>query len=472
MATCNIILFTYEEVTKWYFVLAGFTSIISVGVWLCLQVRYWRRCSNCLLEKQIGTCKDDSLVRVPPQERSESLISETTISLSTILTPILTPKQSTLPLFQESSRKSYSQTSESHGKVQVMMVSEDDVHVCVIQAILWEPTKYVLLIFKTFQECMDYLASSPIIPDVLILDLDGLYDDAIAFCKHVRDEYNTIELPILLTASPCLEKQLVDALEIGASDYILKPVRRQELIQRVSIQLNMKTQYYYQQDMRVNDAILHNILPRHAVDRIKRGKTYFADEHECVTILFTDICGFTNIASCWKILQVVEMLNDMFSSFDALCLHNDVYKVETIGDSYMCVSGLSRNSNACRNAAQMMRMALDMIEVIESMNDSKKYDKEIAIRVGMHSGPVHSGVVGRIRPRYCLFGDTVNTASRMESNGFKNIVQMTEVTYQLLDEISKCQITALKSRMIKGKGEMSTYVFGQLENVPPDLFLP
>lgn len=384
---------------------------------------------------------------------------------------ILTPRQSSLQL-KEPSRKSFSQLTNSFGKVQIIVVGDDELNQCVIEAILWDSTKYMLLPMPTCADCIEHLTSVSIVPDLVIIDLDGITEDIHTFCKHIRKVYCPIELPILLTACSSFEDKFVNALESGANDYIIKPIRKQELIQRMTIQLNIKNQHYKQQELSLNEAILHNILPQHAVERIKRGKTYFADEHECVTILFTDICGFTNIAASWPILHVVEMLNDMFSRFDALCIHHDVYKVETIGDSYMCVAGLSmRQNNGRRHATQMTKMAIDMLCIVQSMNSSKNYDKEIAIRIGMHSGPVHSGVVGRIRPRYCLFGDTVNTSSRMESCGFKNVIQMTESTFNLLEEGLKNGVRRLKTRDIKGKGEMCTYVCAPcLDSIPSNLF--
>ncbi|GIY76827.1 soluble guanylate cyclase 88E [Caerostris darwini] len=190
---------------------------------------------------------------------------------------------------------------------------------------------------------------------------------------------------------------------------------------------------------------------------------------DSVTILFSDVVTFTEICSRITPMQVVSMLNSMYSIFDQLTEKHDVYKfqVETIGDAYMVVSGAPENEE--RHPEKICQMALDMVVVIGDLKDPSTGDS-LKIRVGVHTGPVVAGVVGLKMPRYCLFGDTVNTASRMESTSEALKIHISEKTRAKLD-LSEWDISDRGTITIKGKGEMKTYwLHGRLK--PPLAFNP
>uniref|UniRef100_A0A667WFL9 guanylate cyclase n=1 Tax=Myripristis murdjan TaxID=586833 RepID=A0A667WFL9_9TELE len=207
------------------------------------------------------------------------------------------------------------------------------------------------------------------------------------------------------------------------------------------------------------EALLYAMLPRHVANQLKEGKTVEAGEFEVCNILFSDVVTFTNICAACEPIHIVHMLNSMYSKFDRLTNVHDVYKVETIGDAYMVVGGVPvpRESHACRVANFALGMRTAAREVTNPVTD-----KPIQIRVGIHTGPVLAGVVGQKMPRYCLFGDTVNTASRMESHGVPDHIQLSPTTYSVLmdtgfDLRERGQID------VKGKGQMTTYfLFGNL----------
>ncbi|XP_045732371.1 atrial natriuretic peptide receptor 1 isoform X1 [Mirounga angustirostris] len=212
----------------------------------------------------------------------------------------------------------------------------------------------------------------------------------------------------------------------------------------------------YLEERRKAEALLYQILPHSVAEQLKRGETVQAEAFDSVTIYFSDIVGFTALSAESTPMQVVTLLNDLYTCFDAVIDNFDVYKVETIGDAYMVVSGLPVR-NGLLHAREVARMALALLDAVRSFRIRHRPQEELRLRIGIHTGPVCAGVVGLKMPRYCLFGDTVNTASRMESNGEALKIHLSSETKAVLEEFGGFELELRGDVEMKGKGKVRTY---------------
>ncbi|KAL8603623.1 hypothetical protein ACOMHN_005565 [Nucella lapillus] len=183
------------------------------------------------------------------------------------------------------------------------------------------------------------------------------------------------------------------------------------------------------EEKRKTEALLYSILPRPVADSLRNGRQVTAECFEASTVFFSDIVGFTVLSSRSTPMQIVHLLNNLYTTFDSIIEKHNVYKVETIGDAYMVVSGVPNRTT--QHAYHVSLMALEIMAATKRFAIPHIPDERLSIKAGLDSGSVCAGVVGIKMPRYCLFGDTVNTASRME-------------TYSKADKIH-------------GKGEMETW---------------
>jgi len=216
-----------------------------------------------------------------------------------------------------------------------------------------------------------------------------------------------------------------------------------------------RTQNYLEEKKKCEN-LLHELLPPTVASKLIHKQTVEAESFSAVTIYFSDIVGFTNLSSASTPMEIVALLNDLYTCFDSIVQSYDVYKVETIGDAYMVVSGLPLE-NGDNHAREIARMSLSILEKVGKFVIRHRPQDQLKIRIGLHTGPCVAGVVGIKMPRYCLFGDTVNTASRMESNGEPFKIHMSASTAKLLQTFSTFQVEERGELEIKGKGKMITY---------------
>ncbi|XP_054868650.1 uncharacterized protein LOC118470921 [Amphiprion ocellaris] len=228
-----------------------------------------------------------------------------------------------------------------------------------------------------------------------------------------------------------------------------------EWIQNYAQSLKEKTEDLKRQRQLAED-LLHQMLPKSVAKQLRQHKHVEAESYEKVTIFFSDIVGFTSISASCTPLQVVEMLNNLYMCFDTRIDSYDVYKVETIGDAYMVVSGLPER-NGDRHADEIAKMALDLVAAVRQVSIPHMPNTRLELRAGIHTGPCVAGIVGYKMPRYCLFGDTVNTASRMESTSLPQRIHASSETYLALVKDNAYELQLRGEIEVKGKGKMNTY---------------
>jgi len=228
----------------------------------------------------------------------------------------------------------------------------------------------------------------------------------------------------------------------NVSVYLYERLQRTEFETKINLQAEQQK----------SERLLLNILPHSIAKQLKQEHTTIAENFTEVTVLFADIVGFTEMSARVSPPKLVELLNVIFCVFDNLVEYHSLEKIKTIGDAYMVVAGLP---TPCQNHTERIaELSLDMQQSIAEFND--KYDNNLSIRIGIHTGPVIAGVIGIKKFAYDLWGDTVNTASRMESHGISGEIQVSSNVYHILKD--KYLFEERGTIQVKGKGEMAVYL--------------
>jgi class 3 adenylate cyclase len=212
--------------------------------------------------------------------------------------------------------------------------------------------------------------------------------------------------------------------------------------------------------------LLLEVFPKHIAEALRDGRKVEPEHHDCVTIFFSDIVGFTTIAGSVSVLKVADMLDRLYLRFDSLSRTYDVFKIETIGDAWMGVTNLVKDQPD--HAKRLAQFAIAAVQAAsETPIDLDDLSRgNVQIRVGFHSGPVLSNVIGSRNPKFSIFGDTVNTSARMESHSLPGRIQCSERAAELLKSQGPEVPLAYRGTIhVKGKGEMNTYWVNEVANV-------
>jgi adenylate cyclase len=235
----------------------------------------------------------------------------------------------------------------------------------------------------------------------------------------------------------------------AAATYFLETASRELFAQRELITAQEEA---IRSEKGKSDRLLRNILPEAVAAELREEAKSVAVSYPAATVLFADLVGFTPLTERMPPEATAAMLNDVYSAFDDLTLRYGVEKIKTIGDSYMLVGGVPEP--CADHATRVVTVALAMLEIVRAY--VARTGIEIALRIGVHSGPLVAGVIGKAKFSYDLWGDTVNTASRMESHGVAGAIQMSAATRQLVDGLF--EIRPRGEIEIKGKGPMAAFL--------------
>lgn len=296
--------------------------------------------------------------------------------------------------------------------------------------------------------------------DLVLLDIMMPRMNGYQVLEQVKANPELRDIPILVISALDDLDSVVKCIELGAEDYLPKPFNPILLKARIGACLEKKhlhdQEKAYLEQLRIeqekSERLLLSILPEPIADRLKQNPRTIADSFPDVSVLFADIVGFTKLWSRISPTELVELLNEIFSGFDRLTEKNGLEKIKTIGDAYMVVGGLPIPRED--HAEAIAQMAIDMQRRMAQFNRGNH--EPFSIRIGINSGPVVAGVIGTNKFIYDLWGDTVNTASRMESHGIANTIQVTESTYERLRDTFRFERRGIID--VKGKGKMTTYL--------------
>jgi adenylate cyclase len=295
--------------------------------------------------------------------------------------------------------------------------------------------------------------------DLVLLDVIMPGMNGFETLRAIIADKNLRHIPVIMLSALDEIDNVVRCIEIGAEDYITKPYNPILLNARISASLEKKRLRDQEQsyleilsiEREKSERLLLNILPKTIADRLKQGESTIADNFENAAVMFADIADFTQVANHLSPKQTVDLLNDIFSQFDWLAELHGLEKIKTIADSYLVVGGVPTPRED--HASAIAEMALEMQKVIKRFTAITGFT--FNLRIGISTGPVVAGVIGRRKFIYDLWGETVKTAKMMESQGAPGIIQVPSETYDLLKE--KYQFQPGGTVELKGKGKVKTY---------------
>jgi adenylate cyclase len=282
-------------------------------------------------------------------------------------------------------------------------------------------------------------------PDLILLDVMMPEMDGFETCRRLKAAERWRQIPVIFLTSKTETADIVQGFELGAVDYVAKPFNAPELLARVNTHLTIDRLG------RENERLLLSILPVSIADRLKSGEQRIADRFEEATVLFADIVGFTELAASMPAHVVVDRLNDLFTRFDLAAEKLGIEKIKTIGDAYMAVCGLPEP--CADHTDRMLTMALRLMQIAREF--SEDLDTPFRLRIGINRGPVVAGVIGRNKFIYDLWGDAVNLASRMESHGLPDTIQVTRDVIENLRDLYPFERRGFVE--VKGKGAIETW---------------
>ena len=281
-------------------------------------------------------------------------------------------------------------------------------------------------------------------PDLILLDIMMPEMDGFETARRIKATPAWQGIPLIFLTSRTETADIVRAFELGAVDYVAKPFNAHELLARVNTHLALDQLH------RENERLLLNVLPASIAEQLKRQPGIIAERFDDVSVLFADIVGFTPLSAQLTPTGLIELLNRVFSGFDELSGKHGLEKIKTIGDAYMVAGGLLEPNPD--HLAAMAELALAMQESVRCLNGEFG---ALRLRIGLHVGGVIAGVIGIRKFSYDVWGDTVNTASRLESHGAPGRIHTSDTAFHRLSPRFVFESRGVVE--LKGRGPMNTY---------------
>jgi adenylate cyclase len=296
--------------------------------------------------------------------------------------------------------------------------------------------------------------------DLVLLDLAMPEIDGYHVLQRIKSDLSLRRVPVIVLSGMTNVETAIRCIELGADDFLTKPVNTTLLKARIQTCLEHKKLYDVEQEFvkrleieqERSERLLLNILPSTIAQRLKQGEKNIAEHFPECTVLFSDLVGFSRLATKTPPAELVEILNTIFSAFDQLADQHGLDKIKTIGDAYMLVGGVPNPRPD--HAEAVASMALEMREAMKTMHSRTGY--LLQMRIGIHSGPVVAGIIGTRKFSYDLWGETVNIASRLESLGRPGCILVSQATYELLKDKFTFSSTGLQDA--KGIGQIQVYL--------------
>lgn len=341
----------------------------------------------------------------------------------------------------------------------ILVIEDDPLHDKVIQHILENSGQNLELIkAKNGFDALKILEKET--PDLILTDWEMPKMSGIDFCKKIHASQDFEHIPVIMcTGIKTSSENLKTAFESGVVDFIRKPVDKVELMSRVSSMLKLSESYQtikkqkeeIEAEKEKSDKLLLNILPKEIASDLKEYGELKPKLFKDVTVFYSDIVGFTEKTMKIHPILLIDELNEIVKGFDAIMEKNNCEKIKTVGDAYISVCGMPIPNP--KHAENIINAAIDTIAYLKERNKNSKYTWEI--RLGIDTGSVVAGIIGTNKYIYDIFGDPVNTASRLEANSKTMRIHVSERAYKLVK--NNFEFEEQPPLEVKGKGLMKMY---------------
>ncbi len=324
---------------------------------------------------------------------------------------------------------------------------------------------YEIAVATSGKEALEWVDTEKF--DLILLDIMMPVMDGYEVCERIKANPEIADIPIIFLTAKTEKDSIVKGFELGAVDYVTKPFNSAELLSRVKTHIDLKNarerlEIAYSRldkEKEKSDKLLLTILNEKIVKDLKETGESKPEVYDNVTIFFSDLVGFTTISEQLEPDVLISELNELFAEFDKIMQKNECERMENIGDAYLAACGIPKPDKD--HAEKMILASMDIVTYMKTRNLDAEAKNKVPwkIRIGLHTGKVAGGIVGTHRIAFNVFGDTVNTASRMETYSEPMRINVSELTYNIVKH--KFSFIERNPVDVKGKGMMKMFFLGE-----------